>query len=241
MKINPFLLLYQYLIVLPVVLVLTIITALLTIIMSPFAPNSRVTNFPARWWSRLICYLFFIRVKVSGLEKSDPAKSYVFVSNHQSLFDIFVLYGWLPNLFKWIMKMELKKIPLVGQACESVGHIFIDRSNPMAAQKSLEKAESRLVKGVSVVVFPEGTRTKTGKMSQFKRGAFRIATDLGLPLLPITIKGSFERLHPGKLFYVRPGTIEVILHDSIDVKSYGNEVNPELIRHTWEVINGGME
>jgi len=90
MKINPFLLLYQYLIVLPVVLVLTIITALLTIIMSPFAPNSRVTNFPARWWSRLICYLFFIRVKVSGLEKSDPAKSYVFVFRIISLFLTFL-------------------------------------------------------------------------------------------------------------------------------------------------------
>lgn len=240
MKINPFLLLYQYLIVLPIVLILTIVTALLTIILSPLFPNSRAANYPARWWSRSICYLLFIRVKISGLEKADPTCSYIFVSNHQSVFDIFVLYGWLPNLFKWIMKMELRKMPLVGQACESAGHIFIDRRNPMAAQKSLKKAENRLVKGVSVVVFPEGTRTNTGQMGKFKRGAFRIATDLGLPLLPITLKGSFERM-PRHAFYVRPGTIEIIFHDPIDVKPYGNAISQELIQRTWDVIHEGME
>lgn len=239
MKINPFLLLYQYLIVAPIVLVLTILTALLTIVFSPMFPNSRFANYPAKLWSQLICHLLFIRVKVIGLENCNPQKSYVFVSNHQSIFDIFVLYGWLPNLFKWIMKMELKKIPLVGQACESAGHIFIDRANPMAAQKSLEKAESKLVKGVSVVVFPEGTRTKTGQMNKFKRGAFRIAADLSLPILPVSIKGSFERI-PKKAYYIQPGTIEVVLHKPIDIQTFEQEKTAELIQHTWEIIRQGI-
>ncbi len=239
MKFNPFLLAYQYLIALPIGLVLTVITAILTIIFSPIFPNSKFANYPARWWSRAICHLLFIRVKLVNVEQVNPDESYIFVSNHQSVFDIFVLYGWLPNLFKWIMKMELRKMPLVGQACEAAGHIFIDRTNPLAAQKSLQKAENRLVKGVSVVVFPEGTRTQTGEMAKFKRGAFRIAADLGLPLLPITLKGSFERM-PRNAFYVKPGTIEVVFHSSIDVKPYGNEISQELIQRTWDVIHGGM-
>ena len=239
MKINPFYFLYQYLIAWPVILVLTIITALSTIILAPLFPNSTLSHSPARWWSRLICYLLLIRVKVKGLEKLKVTDSYIVVANHQSIFDIFALYGWLPNIFKWIMKAELRKIPLVGKACESAGHIFIDRSHPIAAQKSLEKAEKQLINGVSVVIFPEGTRTKTGLMSRFKKGAFRIATDLSLPIVPVTIKGSFERLSRNTM-YVSPGTIEMIFHDPIDVKCYNLEQTTELIQDTWNIIHDDL-
>jgi 1-acyl-sn-glycerol-3-phosphate acyltransferase len=236
MKISPFYFLYQYLIAWPVILVLTVITAISTIILSPIFPNSTVSHFPAKWWSRLICYLLFIRVKVAGVEKLKITDSYIVAANHQSIFDVFVMYGWLPNIFKWIMKAELRKIPLVGKACESAGHIFIDRSNPIAAQKSLKRAEKQLINGVSVVIFPEGTRTKTGSMSRFKKGAFRIATDLSLPIVPVTIKGSFECL-PRNTMYVSPGVIEMIFHNPIDVKLYNTEQTQELIQDTWNIIN----
>ena len=215
---------------------LTVITAISTIILSPIFPNSTVSHFPAKWWSRLICYLLFIRVKVTGVEKLKITDSYIVAANHQSIFDVFVMYGWLPNIFKWIMKAELRKIPLVGKACESAGHIFIDRSNPIAAQKSLKRAEKQLINGVSVVIFPEGTRTKTGSMSRFKKGAFRIATDLSLPIVPVTIKGSFECL-PRNTMYVSPGVIEMIFHNPIDVKLYNTEQTQELIQDTWNIIN----
>ena len=239
MKINPFFLLYQYLIALPVIIVLTIITALSTIILSPVFPNSSLAYFPAKWWSRLICYLLFIRVKVYGAEKLELSQSYIVAANHQSVFDIFAMYGWLPNIFKWIMKAELRKIPLVGKACESAGHIFIDRSNPIAAQVSLKKAENQLTDGVSVVIFPEGTRTKTGEMGKFKKGAFRIATDLNLPILPVTIKGSFERL-PRNTIYVSPGTIEMIFHDPLHVKNFEENQQSELIQQTWNIIHESL-
>lgn len=239
MKINIFYFLYQYLIALPVVFVLTVVTALLTIILSPVFPNTIVSHLPAKWWSRLICHILFIRMEIKGMEKMNRADSYIVAANHQSVFDIFALYGWLPNIFKWVMKAELRKIPLVGKACESAGHVFIDRSNPVAARKSLEKAEKQLINGVSVVIFPEGTRTKTGEMSAFKKGAFRIAADLSLPILPVTIKGSFERL-PRNTFYVSPGTIEMTVHDPIDVKAYLPDRMPELIRHTWKLIHDGL-
>jgi 1-acyl-sn-glycerol-3-phosphate acyltransferase len=236
MKINPPFLLYQYLIAWPVILVLTAITAISTIILSPLFPNSSIAYFPAKWWSRLICILLFIRVKVTGIDKLNANESYIVAANHQSIFDVFAMYGWLPNIFKWIMKAELRKIPLVGKACESAGHIFIDRSNPIAAQKSLKKAENQLVNGVSVVIFPEGTRTMTGEMTRFKKGAFRIATDLSLPILPVTIKGSFECM-PRNTIYVRPGTIEMIFHNPIDVKKFTADQTPELIKQTWNIIN----
>ena len=238
MLLKFFLLLYQLFVALPIFLILTIITAISTLILYPIFPKNRIANRPAEWWSRLTCYLFFIRVKLTGSEKIDPSKSYVFVSNHQSIFDVFALYGWMPIVFKWVMKIELKKIPLVGSACDIVGHIFIDRSNPLAAQESIKQAEDKLVDGVSLIVFPEGTRTHNGKMNKFKKGAFRIAQDLQLPIIPITIKGSFERF-PRGAFLVKPGKIELIIHDPIDIEAYNNNMN-QLILETHEIIEAGL-
>jgi 1-acyl-sn-glycerol-3-phosphate acyltransferase len=236
MKNNIFYLIYQYLIALPVIFVITVLVALSTIILSPLLPNSNISYFPARWWGRVICWILFIRVRVMGLDKINLNESYIVAANHQSIFDIFAIYGWLPNIFKWIMKAELRRIPLVGKACESAGHIFIDRTNPLSAKLSLEKAERQLINGVSVVIFPEGTRTKTGEMNKFKKGAFRIAADLSLPILPVTIRGSFERLRRNT-FVVHPGIIEMIFHEPIDVRAYLPDNTADLMQHTWQVIH----
>lgn len=238
-KLNPFLLLYEYLIAVPVWAVLTILAALSTMILSPLWPNRKISYFPARFWSRAICALFFIRVKVSGLEKLQAGKSYIFMLNHQSWFDIFAVYGWLPFFFKWIMKADLRKIPLVGKACESAGHIFINRESPKAAQQSLEKAKRTLQNGVSVVIFPEGTRSWNGQLGKFKRGGFKIATDLGLPIVPVTLNGCFERM-PRSTFAVKPGPIDMLIHEPIDVSAYSPEEIPALMQRTWDIIHGGM-
>jgi len=193
-KKRPLFFIYQWFIAFPVLLVITILVALSTTLLFALVPNSKLSYYPARWWARMSCRLSFVRVKVIGLENLNLKQSYVFVLNHQSLFDVFVVYGWLPFIFKWVMKFEIRKIPFVGKACESAGHIFIDRTNPITAKQSLERAEAQLTNGVSVVIFPEGTRTYTGEIGKFKRGAFRIATDLTLPIVPITLRGSFTRL-----------------------------------------------
>jgi 1-acyl-sn-glycerol-3-phosphate acyltransferase len=219
--------------------ILTILTAVFTIILSPVFPNAQFSYFPARWWGRFFCYLLFIKVKITGLEKLDPKKSYVIAANHQSIYDIFVVYGWLPMIFKWVMKAELRKIPLVGKACESAGHIFIDRKNPVAAKKSLDRAEAQLRNGVSVVVFPEGTRTYTGQMGKFKKGAFRMATDLQLPIVPVTLRGCFERL-PRNGFVVTPGLIEMIIHEPVEVEGYEHEKQPELMQKLHDIIESAL-
>ncbi len=236
----PFYFIYHWLIAYPIVIVITILTAIFTLILSPLLPNSKVSYFPARWWGKLICWIFFIRVKTNGFDHLDKNQSYVFVSNHQSMFDIFVVYGWIPFIFKWVMKYELKKIPLVGPACVSAGHIFIDRSNPIAAKNSLLKAGEQLTKGNSVVIFPEGTRTKTGRVNKFKRGAFLLAMELRLPIVPITIKGGFERLKMRSLM-VNPGTIIMTVHQPIDVTQYGPDESSALVRDTQMIVKSGLE
>ena len=238
-KPHPLFVLYQWLVAFPVLLVLTILTAVFTIILSPVFPNAQFSYFPAHWWGRFFCYLLFIKVKITGIEKLDPKKSYVIAANHQSIYDIFVVYGWLPMIFKWVMKAELRKIPLVGKACESAGHIFIDRKNPVAAKKSLDKAEAQLRNGVSVVVFPEGTRTYTGQMGKFKKGAFRMATDLHLPIVPVTLRGCFERL-PRNGFIITPGTIEMIVHEPVEVEGYEHEKQPELMQKLHDIIESAL-
>ena len=238
-KPHPLFVLYQWLVAFPVLLVLTILTAVFTIILSPVFPNAQFSYFPARWWGRFFCYLLFIKVKITGIEKLDPKKSYVIAANHQSIYDIFVVYGWLPMIFKWVMKAELRRIPLVGKACESAGHIFINRKNPVAAKKSLDRAEAQLRNGVSVVVFPEGTRTYTGQMGKFKKGAFRMAADLQLPIVPVTLRGCFERL-PRNGFVVTPGLIEMIIHEPVEVKGYENEKQPELMQTLHDIIESAL-
>jgi len=230
---------YQWLLAYPILMVITVLVALSTIVLSPFFPNSQLSYAPARWWARIYCLLCFVKVKVYGMERLNPRQSYVFALNHQSIFDIFVVYGWLPFCFKWMMKAELRKIPLIGKACEAAGHIFINRSNPVAARQRLERAEAQLVNGISAVIFPEGTRTYTGEMGVFKRGAFRIATDLSLPIVPVTLRGSFERMHRNSA-NVTPGLIEMYVHEPLEITAFQSENIHELIQKTWDVIHSAL-
>lgn len=223
----------------PILLVITLLTAISTTILSPLLPNHKTSYIPARWWSHIVCTMCFIKVKTNGFGHLEKNKSYIFISNHQSLFDIFVIYGWIPYIFKWIMKNDLKKIPFVGTACASAGHIFIDRTNPIEAKHSLEKAAEKLKHGNSVVVFPEGTRTRTGKMNRFKRGAFMLASELNLPIVPITLSGSYERLKISTL-RITPGTITMTVHNPILPDKFSTTNQKQGIQETWDTINSSL-
>lgn len=188
-----------------------------------------------KWWSRALLALAFIKVKVAGEEHFEKGQSYVVTSNHQSAFDIWALYGYMPVTFSFVMKKELRNIFLVGKACEKLGHIFIDRTNPREAAKSLHAAEDILKGGHSVVIFPEGTRSKTGSVGNFKRGAFSISTDLNLPVMPTTIKGSFERMAmKGKS--VNPGTIYLTFHPALMPTGKTDQDMRDLATKTKEIV-----
>lgn len=178
----------------PVLLTATILTATITIILSMLGMGRWAGYFFPHWWARLFCVMSMVKVKVTvkGRENIDPHTSYVFIANHQGAYDIFSIYGYLNHNFRWMMKKSLEKIPFVGYSCKVSGHIMVDNSSPSATKATMEKAEKQLRGGMSLVVFPEGARTWDGKMRRFKRGAFVLAMEFGLPVVPITIDGSFE-------------------------------------------------
>lgn len=212
--------LYQYIIVWPIMVVLTLFTAVFTMIFVPFR-NAEFVHRVQQFWSRSFYRLMFLPVTVEGLEHIQPGQSYVFVSNHQSMFDVWLIYGWLPVIFKWLMKAELRKVPFVGIACKAAGHIFVDRKNPKAAMESMEDIKKQLKDGVCTVIFPEGTRTKDGQVGRFKRGAFQIALDLKLPIIPISLSGCYDVLPKGKPFvYRRP--VRMYVGEPIDITQFEN-------------------
>jgi len=178
-------------------------------------------------------------VKVYGKENIKMEKSYVIISNHQSLYDIFLIYGWLGIDIKWVMKKELAKIPGLGFGSKKVGHIFLDRSNSRVALESLNDAKRKLVNGTSVVIFPEGTRSVSGLPGSFKKGAFKLALDLNLPILPITIIGTRNILPTGTLD-VRPGKVFLIIHKPIDISNYSEERMKELMDEAKRIISAPL-
>ncbi len=185
---------YQLFVAIPLLLVWTIIIALMVIVGCAVGNGHFWGYYPGRWWGKAIIRLLLLPVKVEGREKLEKNKSYVFVANHQGAFDIFLIYGFLGRNFKWMMKHQILKIPFVGQACKASRQIIIDKRGPKRIKDSYDKAREVLKDGISLVVFPEGARSFTGHMGKFTRGAFMLADELQLPVVPLTINGSFNVL-----------------------------------------------
>ncbi len=183
---------YQICVALPVALVATIITALTVAIGCSLGGGHFFGYYPGRWWSRVMTRIFLLSVTVEGRENMEPGHSYVFVANHQGAFDIFLIYGYLGRNFKWMMKRQIEKIPFVGFACKMSHQIFVDKRGPSKIKATYDNARRTLSSGMSLVVFPEGARTFTGHMGVFKKGAFMLADELQLPVVPLTINGSFK-------------------------------------------------
>ena len=203
--------------------------------------NQKVGNFIGGvLWARLNSLLTPIRVVVTGRENVKKGQSYVIIANHQSAYDIFVLYGYIGLDIKWVMKKELKKMPGVGFGSKAVGHIFIDRSSNKSAVESIQEAKTKVRGGTSVVFFPEGTRSRSGELLPFKKGAYRFAFELGLPILPVTIRGT-DKIMPSGTLDVRPGKAELIIHHPVDINKYGNENLNRLIADTRETIMSGLD
>ncbi|MDR1516518.1 MAG: 1-acyl-sn-glycerol-3-phosphate acyltransferase [Dysgonamonadaceae bacterium] len=236
---NAFLFLYQVLIFIPVFVLLTILTAITVMIMSPIFGNKIWGYHPPKWWSRLTCYLALCRVKRRKLGRLNPNQSYVFVGNHQGAFDIFLVYGFLNQNIKWVQKQSLRKLPFVGKASEIAGHVFVDNSSVAARKRTIEKAEEEVTNGVSIMMFPEGSRSKTGKLDKFKRGAYLIALDMKLPIVPLTLNGPFDvlKIHAA---LIQPGKLELIIHEPIPTDGLTEKDIPALMEQTKETIHSAL-
>lgn len=229
--------LYQLLFALPIIILTTALTAIVTILGCTFCKARTWGYYPAMVWSRLMCWVMLLPVKVEGRELLDKKQSYVFVANHQGSYDIFLIYGFLGRSFRWMMKKSLRNMPLVGKACESAGHIFVDKSGPKAIHKTYEQGRKVLQNGVSLVVFPEGARTFTGHMGKFRRGAFGLADELQLPVVPITIDGSFDVLPRQKgINFVTWHRLRLVIHAPIEPSSQGPEDIQRILEQSYETI-----
>ena len=230
---------YQWVIFVPLFILVTFITAVLVMIMAPIFGDRFWGYYPPKWWSRITCWLALCRVRSSGHENLDPQQSYIFVANHQSAFDIFLVYGFLNQNIKWIQKQSLRKIPFVGFASEKAGHVFVDNSSAAARTATIQKAKEQIADGVSMVIFPEGARTHTGKMGRFKRGAYHIAYDLKLPIVPLTINGTYDVLKRNTL-RLKPATMELIIHEPIPTGGLTESDIPGLIARSREIIHDDL-
>lgn len=221
----------------PLVLCATTLTALATIIGCALGGAKTWGYYPAMLWSRFMCWIMLLPVKVEGRELLDKKQSYVFVANHQGPYDIFLVYGYLGRSFRWMMKKSLRNIPLVGKACESAGHIMVDKSGPKAIHRTYEQAEQVLKHGVSLVVFPEGARSFTGHMAKFRRGAFQLADELHLPVVPVTIDGSFDVLPRQKgINFVTWHRLRLVIHAPIVSEEQGSEAVQKTLEQSYETI-----
>lgn len=230
---------YEIFIMAPLLLLITILTTSIVIVGGFLGDASFWGYYPPKIWSKLFCIISLVKVEVKGRENIKDDESYIFVANHQGAFDIFLIYGYLNHNFKWVLKHTLRKVPMVGKACEAAKHIFVDRTNPKGIKRTIEEAKKTLQGGMSVVVFPEGTRSDNGKMKKFKKGAFQLAVDLNMPVVPMTINGSYDIL-PKSSFFINPGKLTLTIHKPIMPPTEGYDMDA-LVEESYQKVASGLK
>ena len=186
-------------------------------------------------WAYTMIAASFVRTEIKNKNKILKGTPYIIISNHQSHYDIITLVTTLGIQFRWIIKKEILKLPIFGYALYASRNIFIDRSNTTSAIESINKGFDRLPKGVSVMVFAEGTRSPDGQIHEFKKGGFVTAVRRKIPILPVTVNGSRRVMRKGS-FTLKPGKIQIVIGDPIDTSGYTTDTVQELIDKTRQTI-----
>jgi 1-acyl-sn-glycerol-3-phosphate acyltransferase len=198
----------------PAISLYTIVLGTLSIASSLFQSSGRFAHWCARTWSRLILVTTGVGVEVSGLERLQRDRAYVFVANHQSIYDIPIIFWSLPYQIRIIAKQSLGRFPFLGWHLQRTGHMLVDRRRPNRAA-IFGRASKLMQQGLSLIVFPEGTRSRDGRVGPFKGGSFYLALEAGLPVVPISIIGSRHIMLKGRLA-TYPGRVRLIVHEPVD-------------------------
>jgi 1-acyl-sn-glycerol-3-phosphate acyltransferase len=221
----------------PAVTVYTIVLGTVSLVSSLFDRSGDVGHRCARAWARLILITTGVRVHVNGLERLDPSRSYVFAANHQSIYDIPIVFAVLPCQLRIVAKDSLGRIPFLGWHLQRTGHLLVDRSRPGAG---VLKKMARLVgQHHSLIVFPEGTRSADGVVGRFKGGSFVLAHEAGVPIVPISIAGSRRVMQKGQLI-VRPGEVWVTVHAPIETSAVARDAVRDLAERTRDAVVAGL-
>jgi 1-acyl-sn-glycerol-3-phosphate acyltransferase len=219
----------------PAISLYTIVLGSVSLVSTLFDRSGDFGHRCARAWSWLILKTSGVRLRVEGLERLDRSRSYVFAANHQSIYDIPIVFASLPFQLRIIAKESLGKIPFMGWHLLRAGHVLVDRSNPGAG---VVKRMARLVAaGHSLIVFPEGTRSVDGVIGRFKGGSFVIALQSALPVVPITITGSRHVMTKGELT-VRPGEVSLVVHEPIETTALPRDQVRELADRVRAAVTG---
>jgi 1-acyl-sn-glycerol-3-phosphate acyltransferase len=208
-------------------LVSTVILGTVAILLSLFDPSGNIPHLVARLWGRIQLGATGTKVTIQGLENIDRQRTYIVVSNHQSTFDIFALLGYLPIQFRWTAKAELFRLPFLGWAMSRIGYIPIERDSPKKAYRSMLQAAEKVRKSVSVMIFPEGTRSPDGNLQPFKKGLFLVALKSQAPILPIAIRGTGQIMQKGD-WRTHPGKVHIIIAPPIETAGMPPEKEGEL-------------
>jgi 1-acyl-sn-glycerol-3-phosphate acyltransferase len=201
--------------------------SLLCIVASLFDPSGDSAHRLTRIWGRTVLGVSGVKLDIQGLENINPYEAQVIISNHQGSFDIWAFMGYFPGQFRWVLKKELFRIPFMGLAMRKAGYIGVDRAHPQQAMKDMAQALNCLKQGKSVLIFPEGTRSRDGKVAEFKRGGFMLAYKAGVPILPVSISGSFDIMHKGS-WLIYPRRIKMVIHPPVAVKDLDKKAKREL-------------
>lgn len=191
-------------------------------------------------WVWVAKFVTFAKVEKVSKVPLDKSKSYVIVSNHQSLLDIPVLMLHMGVPFRWVLKKELGYVPMFGWALWGARHILVDRSKPKLALKNMNKAIKKLSPGVSIAIFPEGTRSESGELGDFKIGGFLTALSAGLPILPVTINGSHKRMPSKKSLSFNPGKIQLVIGEPIDTSQYSRRQISKLMQDAKAAVAANL-
>lgn len=198
-----------------------------------------IHNIIARPWARSILWVCGVKALVKGLENLDPGVPRIYLSNHQSYFDIFALLAHLPLHFKFVMKKELMKVPLLGPTMRKAGYIGIDREDPRQAIKGMNAAAERVKKGASILLFPEGTRSLDGRLQEFRPGGFHLALKAGCDVVPIVILNSRFIVPKGSL-RISKGTISLNIGRPISLTDFSRKDMPRLMAQVRDTMKAMM-
>lgn len=216
----------------------TLLSLLLVLPISLFSENAA-----HNWgilWGRSCLRLAGLRIKVRGAEHIPRGRAALYVANHQSNFDIPILYAGLPLQFRWLAKQELFDIPLFGLALQRCGYIPIDRSDRRKALHSMHAAAQQISNGASVIVFPEGTRSPDGRLQEFKKGGALVAVKAQVPIVPVAIKGSFAVMSKDS-YRIHGSAIEVEIFPPIETQGLKNADADRLLQQAREPIAAMLE
>lgn len=231
---------WRWLFAVPAIALSTLVFGTMVLVLLRVLPPRKVNRFVPVWWARTNLGAIPATVTVRGAEHIEPGQSYVVVANHLSHIDILTLYAYLDLDLRWVMKQELRKVPIIGVSCAALGHIFVNRQDRHAAVRALTEARVRLAAdGASVMFFPEGTRSVDGRLHEFKKGAFVMAKDMNLPILPVTLRGT-DAVLPAKTLALLPGRTEIVIHRPIALPQVTGKTADELMQDARAVIAGAL-